>query len=269
MSVKQMAKVWDCSPLKAEKLLIHLSIADHMDHDGVGWVSWSQIVKKARVGRSTVARTMRWLQEHGWLEVVKPQMGTRPPVYRMVWPELVVPQRDPSRSGTRPAEGARGPADDALGVSELDTHSIPTPSNAPSIHMRNAQNAHTDAHGFETFWETATVKKDKARARKAYETALTLTDPDTLHKAWQTANRAWSQWVTDDPASRRYIPMPSTWLNGERWDDDPPNPNQQASSTQTKPSKFASLVERNTNGQSTDSATGGAHRQLPAESGPS
>ena len=249
MSVKQMAKVWDCSPLKAEQLLIHLALADHMDHDGVGWVSWPQIQSKARVGRSTVARTLRWLQEHGWLVVVTAAAGRRATVYRMVWPDehpVGVPARDGTAAGPVPLTTARGPADDARGPAGT-TSSVLTSVQPPSIHTRNAQNAHPDAQTeqpdrFDEFWQTATVKKDKGRARKAYEKALTLTDTHTLHTAWETANRAWSQWVIDDPDSRRYIPMPTTWLNGERWDDDPPDPNQQTRSRNEPASKYAAFA---------------------------
>ena len=69
--------------------------------------------------------------------------------------------------------------------------------------------------GFEVFWTAYPRKVGKGAARKVWaklqpSDALVTQMLETL--AWQRAT-----WT--DP---RYIPHPTTWLNQERWTDEPP-----------------------------------------------
>lgn len=70
---------------------------------------------------------------------------------------------------------------------------------------------------FEQFWAAYPRKTGKGVARKAFVKALRLTTLDTMLTAiqWQ---RQQEQWVK---AGGQFIPHPSTWLNQERWADEP------------------------------------------------
>ncbi len=72
---------------------------------------------------------------------------------------------------------------------------------------------------FKEFWDRATHKTGKGAARTALTKALTKTTPKRIAKAWVIANNAWQTWPDKSKA-----PHPATWLNQERWDDDPPQP---------------------------------------------
>lgn len=68
---------------------------------------------------------------------------------------------------------------------------------------------------FDEFWTLAPRKKGKGAARKAYARALTLASEDEIlegAKRWRLES------VGKDPT---YICHPSTWLNQERWEDEP------------------------------------------------
>ena len=86
-------------------------------------------------------------------------------------------------------------------------------------YLRNAQGecatecANTDAQ-FEQFWCAYPKKKDKARARKAWDKVDVpmQTILDAVEKQKKT-----SQWMREDG---RYIPLPTSWLNGRRWEDE-------------------------------------------------
>jgi hypothetical protein len=67
---------------------------------------------------------------------------------------------------------------------------------------------------FNQFWSVYPRKKGKGQARKAFEKALEKTDLQTILDGVQAyiAND-----VMDDP---QFIAHPSTWLNGERWEDE-------------------------------------------------
>lgn len=70
---------------------------------------------------------------------------------------------------------------------------------------------------FEKFWRAYPKKKDKARAKKSFikkckseemlKTMIEAVEKQKDSKQWKEANG-------------QYIPHPSTWLNGERWEDE-------------------------------------------------
>lgn len=79
---------------------------------------------------------------------------------------------------------------------------------------------------FDKFWAIAVRKTGKGAARKALDRALTKTSEHHLAAAWRSANHAWATWP-----DRSTVPHPATWLNQERWDDDPPQPHTPTSKT--------------------------------------
>lgn len=72
------------------------------------------------------------------------------------------------------------------------------------------------AEAFEVFWKLYPNKKAKANARKAW---MKLKPSAELRQTLMTAlgnHRVSRDWTKDDG---QYVPMASTWLNGERWTD--------------------------------------------------
>lgn len=71
---------------------------------------------------------------------------------------------------------------------------------------------------FDLFWQAYPRKVGKKKARIAWTKARP--DTETVQKmldalAWQVNQ---PQWTKDGGA---YVPHPTTWLNEERWDDEP------------------------------------------------
>lgn len=67
---------------------------------------------------------------------------------------------------------------------------------------------------FDTWWQEYPRKESKGQARKAYKAARKKTSAETLLAAIQgQSTRLMSNGV-------KYCPHPSTWLNGERWNDE-------------------------------------------------
>ena len=71
---------------------------------------------------------------------------------------------------------------------------------------------------FDLFWQAYPRKTAKGLARKAWaklapDTATVQQMLDAL--VWQKLQ---PQWLKD---GGQYIPMPTTWLNQERWEDEP------------------------------------------------
>lgn len=73
---------------------------------------------------------------------------------------------------------------------------------------------------FDLFWQAYPKRQKKADARKAWRQLAPDTDLvqrilDAL--MWQTKQRGWLKDGGD------FIPLPASWLRGERWDDEPVN----------------------------------------------
>lgn len=68
---------------------------------------------------------------------------------------------------------------------------------------------------FEEFWKAypAGRKKSKGKAREAFSKALAKVPATTLLEAAR-------QYAASDEGRGKYVKMPTTWLNGECWNDD-------------------------------------------------
>lgn len=73
---------------------------------------------------------------------------------------------------------------------------------------------------FEEFWDAYPRKTSKKAARTAWSKATKKASPDELI----SEARRWSGLWTNAGVEKQFIPHPSTWLNGERWTDEPPPP---------------------------------------------
>jgi hypothetical protein len=83
--------------------------------------------------------------------------------------------------------------------------------------VKNVKKLNTScANEFERFWSAYPNKKKKPNALKALEKALEKTTIDVIMDALIDYTQS-NDWLKDDG---KYIPHPTTWLNGERWLDE-------------------------------------------------
>jgi hypothetical protein len=75
---------------------------------------------------------------------------------------------------------------------------------------------------FELFWSAYPRRICKAKARDAFAKALKKTTLDDILTAleWQRETASWQE--RDADGVLRWVPHASSWLNGERWDDERP-----------------------------------------------
>lgn len=71
---------------------------------------------------------------------------------------------------------------------------------------------------FEDFWKVYPNKKGKGAARKAFENAIKKGVTSDMLIDAVNRQRCGAQWTKDNG---QFIPHPATWLNQERWDDEP------------------------------------------------
>jgi hypothetical protein len=84
-----------------------------------------------------------------------------------------------------------------------------TPSAAKSAHP-------LDTPFFLAFWQAYPRRIGKGDARAAFTRAATRTDPNLIVQA----ALAYAKHVAEAGTEQKFIPHASTWLNGERWEDD-------------------------------------------------
>ncbi|MGV9668058.1 hypothetical protein [Nocardia niigatensis] len=100
---------------------------------------------------------------------------------------------------------------------ELPTRPVPTTSNevVQKTSSTAARSTASDPAGFDEFWAAYPRRVGKGQARTAYAKAIA--------KAGQQAVLDGALRFATDPnlPEGQYVPHPATWLNGERWTDDP------------------------------------------------
>ena len=74
---------------------------------------------------------------------------------------------------------------------------------------------------FETeFWPKAFKKVSVGKARESYRAARKKASRKKIFLAWQLVNDTDFPAKAEEDGSKAYVPMPSTWLNQERWEDE-------------------------------------------------
>jgi hypothetical protein len=101
MSIKIMSLVWDTSPYEGKALLIHLSLADHANDEGICWPSQATLARKARCTERHVRSITRQMQADGWVEIVVESNGRDSHRYLLTIP---APRKSvPPRKSTTPS----------------------------------------------------------------------------------------------------------------------------------------------------------------------
>jgi hypothetical protein len=72
--------------------------------------------------------------------------------------------------------------------------------------------------GWDEWWNAYPRKVGKVAAIKSYARALKTVSPQALKDGLDRAVKGWAAAGTEP----QYIPHPATWLNGGRWEDQPP-----------------------------------------------
>jgi hypothetical protein len=91
-----------------------------------------------------------------------------------------------------------------------------TPQTPPAKPKRTSD----ESPEFLSFWQAYPRKESRPQAERAFRKAMKLTTLSEILKAIERFREVWKQ---SDP---RYTPLPASWLNGHRWNDEPAKPSQ-------------------------------------------
>lgn len=190
--------------------LVLLKLADNASDQGECWPSYQHIADQCEISRSTVKVHIRELEKAGLLRREFRRNGelNQSNVFHLALNGGAAENRGGATAAPPGAADTRG---GGAAAAPRTSHSF-EPVSEPKPLCRNET-----SEAFEQFWKLYPNKK----GRKAAITAWSKLNPDyQLVQKLITAlgnHRVSRDWTKDNG---QYIPMASTWLNGERWTDE-------------------------------------------------
>lgn len=222
MSIKIMSWVWDNSPYGADRLLIHLALADWADDEGNCWPSQEKIAKKARCTTRWVREVTRGMVEDGLLEKVGGGTGRgKTTQYRLIlkggieFPGSQFPLTErrnstTSKGGTPEQKGGTPPSIEP----SIEPSVEPSIVNDVSLTLVLDDSRRSSKSAFDEFWAVYPRKSSKKTAEKAFTKACREVPAETIIAAA-------AQYAADPNREDEFTKHPATWLNGGCWDDPP------------------------------------------------
>lgn len=181
---------WQVSNAHAKYLL--MIIASYTNSDGVCYPSITSICERSELSRSTVIRTINWCVDNKYL------------------------LRSSGRTGVASTYQFTCLMENSMDDDQGSVTQTPQViSNVIDINSNsNTTWSVTQTLPFDAFWSAYPRKIAKGHARKAFDKACKIADPIAILTAVQKFADA------TQGTDKQFIPHPTTWLNGERWEDD-------------------------------------------------
>jgi predicted transcriptional regulator len=176
-----------------------------MSHKDGYELNYEQIEVQTGMGRYAINEAAKLLVELKWLEVNRPKVDGK-----FACKQWVVLSNEVNES--------------IAGDSIVESHHMGQSTDNKRTSFKEEQlekeqltYVHSDDERvFKEFWKLYPRKQGKGAGRKAFSKALKVVSAEELIAACQRFN--------DDPnrpIDTKFLPMPATWLNEERWGDDP------------------------------------------------
>ena len=220
MSVQAISAAFAVQGVTPSEKLVLLALANYADAEGRCWPSQSRLARDTGLTDRQIRRVFVSLMTAG---LMSKQERRRPDGYRAsdvitltISPDTMSGSVEPHRTFQPDLTGHLSPIspDTMSGPTTLEpseNHQI-----EPSVERTLMRAAHTD--GFERFWSAYPSKVGKRDAEKAFAKAVKRIDSPDPPAVMLTAIERAAQgrrWLEG------YIPNPSTWLNQDRWEDQP------------------------------------------------
>ena len=206
MSVEMISLVLNNSRADGRAKLVLIGIANHHGDNGA-WPSIATLARYANASERSIQRDIKHLQDLGEL-VVEVHGGESKGQYKSnkYWISI----SGVSESQIRGDKLGSGVTNQVIRGDKLGKSGVTHLSSKPSIETYIETYTH-----FDKFWGVYPRRTSKRAAMKAFESAMGRASvDDILAGAIRFAN---------DPnlPQGEFIPYPTTWLNGDRWDDGP------------------------------------------------
>lgn len=219
MSIQALTWALDQSCVTATEKAVLLVLANYVGAKGATFVGQETIAKQACCSVKTVERTLAGFEELGLIRRERRHRKDGSRTSDMVFligpnhpekddenlPDTVSVRGSPNRHPVQTKQTSCPNLPDT--VSGLTTFE---PLEEPLDEL--GSNAREE--NFDRFWSAYPVKKSKPTAMKAFAKAASKTGVDVMIEAVER-QKNWRQW------REGFVPHAATWLNQERWNDEP------------------------------------------------
>ena len=183
--------------------MVLLVIADHANDDGTeAWPSQATIAKKCSISVRTVQRCVNTLVKHKYIRLEKRAGGS-------------IDCREDRRPNRYSINLSRLRGDNVTGrPNDADGATLTTGTGRQSRHMNHPNKPSIEPSMFDEFWKIYPRKVAKGGALKAWANAVKIAKPEQII--------AGAKKYAKDPArDPKFTAHPATWLNAQRWLDEP------------------------------------------------
>lgn len=209
MSMELMVKAMKTKVGNPLRKLVLIKLADNASDQGECWPSYQHIADQCEIARSTVKTHIRELEKAG---LVRREFRRNGELNQSNLFHLNLWGGAGAALGGGAAENLGGAAENPGGGAAA----APRTSH-PSEPVKEPKPMCTAvADGFEQFWKLYPKKKSRKDALKAWSKLSPSAEQQAAMFAALAQHCVSRDWTKD---SGQYIPMASTWLNGERWHD--------------------------------------------------
>lgn len=208
MSMELMVKAMKTKVGNPLRKLVLIKLADNASDQGECWPSYQHVADQCEIDRSTVRKHIKQLETQGLLRIENREgpKGNSTNLYFLTLSSV-------GRNST-----PVGP--ESTGVGPQPTGGVgpeSTRTSHPSEPVKEPKPLCTSAtDGFEAFWRLYPKKKSRKDALKAWNKLNPGAELQAVMIAALGRHCVSRDWNKD---AGQYIPMASTWLNGERWHD--------------------------------------------------
>jgi hypothetical protein len=193
LSVKWITQVWEGSPYRGERLLLHLALADYANDEGTCFPSQRTLARKARCTEGFVRQAIKQMIADDLLMVERSPHGRGNTALYRLKPVTVKPV---SVKPVSPETETRFP-DEIAPI----TRTVMEPSNT--------------VEGFDAFWSAYPRRVAKLEAQRAFARVMSGRDAPALDTLLEAVTR-YAQARPD----LKYVAHPATWLRQGRWADE-------------------------------------------------
>lgn len=215
MSVRCLTHVFEKSGHAGSDLLMLLALADYSDDDGNSYPAVPTLARKCRMTSRNANYILKALQDSGELRVLKNQGPKGTNRYRILLSQLGLSKPLKQASVLK----ATSPLKPTSRTPEAGFLKPLKPlSDEPSLNRHEPSTSKTTLNGFDMFYKAYPRRVGKEAAEKAFVKSnakvflpAILLDIDRRLSC--------GEWITTKE-KMQFIPHPSTYLNGKRWEDE-------------------------------------------------
>ena len=208
MSIRALGWAFDQEIFPATNKFVLVAMANFASDTGSSFPGVETIRQITGLNDKTISNALKTLEDLDFIWDTGKKAGATGKVKVYQLPNdacAIPPKKGVLKSGSNPVvipeeSGSNTPLKDPLHIEEPVTG-----TKTPTF----------EAY-FEAFWKSYPRHVNKSKAKAALLKALKKTSLETIIKNLSTQKKT-DQWTKDNG---QFIPHPTTWLNGERWEDE-------------------------------------------------